>query len=67
MKGSSKTDSILEKTGHELKENPPAVLASTKRKFGAARAESQRKAILLSKSRKLGAKLPNRSKSLGGR
>lgn len=67
MNGSTQTDSILENVGHEIKENPPAILASTRRKFGAARADAQRKAILLSKSRKMGAKLPSPNKSLGGR
>jgi len=67
MKGDTQTDSILSSVGSELKENPPAILASTRRKFGAARADSQRKAILLSKSRKMGAKLPSPNKSLGGR
>ena len=50
-----KTREILKSVGHELKTNPPRVLSSTKRKFGKARAESQRKAILLSKARKMGA------------
>ncbi|MDI6732331.1 MAG: hypothetical protein QME16_00160 [Planctomycetota bacterium] len=48
----------LEKVGHEIKENPPKILAHTKKKFGKARAEKQRKAILLSKARKEGAKIP---------
>lgn len=67
MKGDTQTDSILSNVGAEMKSNPPAILASTRRKFGAARAESQRKAILLSKSRKMGAKIPSPNKSLGGR
>lgn len=54
-------DSTLEAVGHELKVNPPSVLASTRRKFGAARAEKQRKAILLSKARAAGAKIPSYS------
>lgn len=49
---------VLQSIGHELKKNPPAALAKTRRKFGAARAEKQRKAILLSKARKAGAKVP---------
>ena len=67
MNGDTQTDSILSNIGSELKQNPPAILASTRRKFGAARADSQRKAILLSKSRKMGAKLPSPNRSLGGR
>lgn len=53
---------ILERVGHELKVNPPKQLAKTRRKFGAADASRQRTAILLSKARKLGAKVPNKSK-----
>ncbi len=41
---------MLEKMGHEMKVNPPKILAKTKKKFGAKRAEKQRKAILLSKA-----------------
>lgn len=51
----------LEAIGQELKTNPPAILNSTRRKFGAARAEKQRKAILLSKARQAGVKLPSAS------
>jgi hypothetical protein len=50
----------LEKIGHEIKVNPPKILAHTKRKFGKARAEAQRKAILLEKARKAGAKIPKK-------
>lgn len=53
----SKNDT-LEAIGRELKENPPSVIRATRRKFGVARAESQRKAILLSKARKAGVKIP---------
>jgi len=49
----------MQRIGHELKTNPPAVLASTRRKFGKARAEKQRRAILLSKARKAGAHIPS--------
>jgi hypothetical protein len=41
----------LQEIGHELKTNPPHVLAKTRKKFGAKRAEAQRRAILLSKAR----------------
>lgn len=54
----TKTKKILHRVGTEIKERPPRVLATTKRKFGAARAEAQRKAILLSKAREAGAKIP---------
>lgn len=52
MMKSSKHSSMLERIGHEIKENPPGILAHTKEKFGPKRAESQRKAILLSKFRR---------------
>ena len=54
-------NSTLEAIGHEMKENPPAILNATRRKFGAAKAEKQRKAILLSKGRAAGVKLPSYS------
>ena len=38
----------------ELSKNPPRILAHTRKKFGAKRAESQRKAIGLSKARAQG-------------
>jgi len=50
----------LQRMGHEMKVNPPSVLAKTQRRFGAARAERQRKAILLSKARRAGARIPRR-------
>lgn len=59
-----KSDTALSSAGRELKENPPKVLASTRRKFGAKRADKQRKAIMFSKARKLGATVP-RPKNLG--
>ncbi len=55
---SSGSRATLRKIGAELRDNPPSVLRSTKRKFGAKRAEAQRRAILLSKARKSGAKVP---------
>src|SRR5262249_27900951 len=54
---------ILESVGHELKTNPPKQLARTRRKFGASDAAKQRTAILLSKARKLGARIPSSSSS----
>ena len=51
----------LEAIGKELKVNPPAILNSTRRKFGVARAEKQRKAILLSKARAAGVNIPSSS------
>lgn len=46
---------------HEVKENPPKVLAKTRRKSGAALANRQRVAIALSKARKAGASIPDAS------
>jgi len=58
MMANGKTKSILSAVGTELKENPPAIVNSTRRKFGADRAAAQRTAILLSKARKAGANIP---------
>lgn len=49
---------IIESVGKELKQNPPAIVASTRRKFGAARGLAQSRAILLSKARAQGARIP---------
>lgn len=46
--------SRIRRAGHELKVNPPRVLAKTRRKFGKKRAAKQRVAIMLSKARKGG-------------
>lgn len=51
-----KSRAIVESVGHELKVDPPKVLAKTREKSGAKQAEKQRVAIMLSKSRKRGAK-----------
>jgi len=66
MKYSSKTSDILEDVGSELKARPPSIVASTRKKFGPERARKQTVAILLNKSRRMGAKIPQ-SKSLGGK
>jgi len=52
--------SKLRAIGHELKENPPRILAKTRKKSGAKQANKQRVAILLSKARKSGARIPKR-------
>ena len=54
------TQTIIEGAGHEMKVNPPKILARTRAKFGAKKAEAQRVAILLSKARKRGAKIKKR-------
>lgn len=43
---------------HEVKQNPPKVLAKTKKKSGAKQANKQRVAIALNKARKAGANIP---------
>jgi hypothetical protein len=51
---------ILQNVGSELKENPPRVLAKTRKKKGKKAANKQRVAILLSKARARGAKIPRK-------
>lgn len=51
---------IIADAGKEISENPPSQLAKTAAKFGPERAKKQRVAILLSKARKRGAKIPPR-------
>lgn len=53
--------STLSDIGDELKTNPPAILNSTRRKFGVDRSKKQRTAILLSKARDAGVKIPTSS------
>jgi len=65
----AKDSSTLEAIGHELKTNPPAIVNANRRKFGAARAQKQSTAILLSKARKAGVNVPSysaKSMSKGG-
>lgn len=52
------TQGILQSVGSELKSNPPAIVKSTRQKYGASRALAQSRAILLSKARKRGASIP---------
>mgnify|MGYP001558508429 CR=1 FL=1 len=58
MKGRKKTrgslppQSDIAAAGHEVKTNPPRILAKTRKKFGAKRAEAQRTAIVLNKARR---------------
>ncbi len=58
----TRTARILSEVGSELKENPPAILAKTKRKDGEAAAERQRRVMMFSKARREGARIP-RAKS----
>jgi len=53
-----KTKAKLQSAFHEMKENPPKILAKTRKKEGAAQAERQRVAIGLSKARQAGARIP---------
>jgi hypothetical protein len=41
---------MLSAAFHEMKKNPPKILAKTRRKFGPKRAEAQRVAIGISKA-----------------
>ena len=50
--GPMPSETAIESAGHEMKENPPSVLAKTREKFGSKRAEKQRVAILLNKARR---------------
>ena len=56
-----KAQEKISEAGREMKANPPKILAHTAKKFGKAKAEKQRKAILLSKARQAGAKIPLKS------
>lgn len=58
-KGKAKVRAAFE----EVHENEPGIVAHTRKKFGAERAEKQRTAIALDKARRAGAKIPRR----GGR
>lgn len=53
----TKSQKILKKVGHEIKTNPPRILAKTAKKKGKKQADKQRVAILLSKARKAGASI----------
>lgn len=63
----AKSRSKLRTIGHEMKMNPPRQLAKTRSKFGPIKAEKQRRAILLSKARKAGARIPKRGVKRGGK
>lgn len=59
------TKGALASAFHELKANPPAVLARTRKKEGPGQANKQRVAIAFSKARVAGAKIPE-AKCRGG-
>ena len=54
----TKNKEILSKMGHEMKKNPQKILAKTAKKKGKAASKKQGVAILLSKARAAGAKIP---------
>lgn len=58
MKKKTKTQKKVKAAFSEIKKNPPAILAKTRAKKGAAQAEKQRVAIGLSKARAAGANVP---------
>jgi hypothetical protein len=57
-KKSGKNRKILHKVGAELRDNPPRIVEKTRREKGPEAAEKQRKAILISKARRAGARIP---------
>ena len=59
----AKTKIVMRGVAHEMKKNPPKILAHTKAKYGAKRAEEQRVAIMLNKARKRGATIKKSARS----
>jgi len=55
-----KREHILHAVGRELKERPPGIVKKMQRKFGKKKAEEVRTAILLSKARRRGARIPKK-------
>lgn len=51
---------VLKKIGHELKVNPPSRLVKVEKKKGKKAAEKMRRAILLSKARTAGLRIPKK-------
>lgn len=60
MKRKTKTRKILHRVGTELKNRPPRIVEKTRREKGPEAAEKQHKAILLSKARRAGARIPQK-------
>jgi hypothetical protein len=56
----TKTQKLIRAAGHELKVNPPKILAKTARKSGPEQAAKQNVAIMLSKARAAGADIPEK-------
>lgn len=57
----TKKNTLIEAAGHEMKQNPPRILAKTAKKSGAKQAAKQKVAIMLSKARAAGADIPKKS------
>jgi len=57
-KRGTKSKETLHRIGRELRDNPPRIVEKTRREKGPEAAEKQRRAILLSKSRRAGARIP---------
>ena len=57
------TQRFLHEAGSEIKRKEPRIVGHTRRKFGKETAEKQRKAILLSKARARGARIPYKPSS----
>jgi hypothetical protein len=59
-KKTSKSRQITHRMGVEMRDNPPRIIEKTRREKGDKAAEKQRRAILLSKARRAGAKIPKK-------
>lgn len=51
---------IIHRMAKEVKEDPPAALVKQRRKKGKKAAEKMRRAIILSKARRAGARIPRK-------
>lgn len=58
----SKTQKRIAAAAREVRKDEPAVVGKTRRKFGAKRAAAQKTAIVLSKARKAGARIPKKGR-----
>ncbi|HEY7195536.1 MAG TPA: hypothetical protein VH439_17465 [Gemmatimonadales bacterium] len=54
----TRTQKLTQSAFHEVKQNPPKILAKTRKKKGKKKANKQRIAIALSKARAAGARIP---------
>ena len=58
----TKTQKLLEQAGKEVKMREPKIVGHTRAKFGEEREQRQKTAIILSKARAQGAKIPKAKK-----